>query len=178
VFVLINDQAFTKTANLWGVSNNRVGTNTNRVVLLRKSGESPLRPRGRRVVGGAKGAQIRLFEVPVRLHAIDGGPPAEERQFARGTVEGMPVTPRRHAPLPERGGDACMRPRTEHRLAYSAEVSRPVAASGASCAWMTRPSNFSDTATIASSTASAGIMTRPYTTKKNSPAEAPAFHSA
>jgi hypothetical protein len=36
VFVLINDQAFTKTANLWGVENNRVGTNTNRVVLLRK----------------------------------------------------------------------------------------------------------------------------------------------
>jgi hypothetical protein len=35
-FVLINDQAFTKTANLWGVANNRVGTNTNRVVLLRK----------------------------------------------------------------------------------------------------------------------------------------------
>ena len=36
VFVLINDQSFTKTANLWGVSNNRVGTNTNRVVLLQK----------------------------------------------------------------------------------------------------------------------------------------------
>jgi hypothetical protein len=36
VFVLINDQAFTKTANLWGVANNRVGTNTNRIVLLRK----------------------------------------------------------------------------------------------------------------------------------------------
>jgi hypothetical protein len=36
VFVLINDQSFTKTANLWGVANNRVGTNTNRVVLLRK----------------------------------------------------------------------------------------------------------------------------------------------
>jgi len=36
VFVLINDQTFTKTANLWGVANNRVGTNTNRVVLLRK----------------------------------------------------------------------------------------------------------------------------------------------
>ena len=37
VFVLINDQSFTKTANLWGVANNRVGTNTNRVVLLRKA---------------------------------------------------------------------------------------------------------------------------------------------
>lgn len=36
VFVLINTQAFTKTAAVWGVSNNRLGTNTNRVVLLRK----------------------------------------------------------------------------------------------------------------------------------------------
>lgn len=37
VFVLINDQSFTKTANLWGVANNRVGTNTNRVVVLQKA---------------------------------------------------------------------------------------------------------------------------------------------
>jgi hypothetical protein len=37
VFVLINAQVFTKTAAVWGVSNNRLGTNTNRVVLLRKS---------------------------------------------------------------------------------------------------------------------------------------------
>ena len=36
VFVLINDQAFTKTANLWGVTNNTIGTNSNRVVLLRR----------------------------------------------------------------------------------------------------------------------------------------------
>lgn len=36
-WVLIQDQEFTKTANCWGVSNNRRGTNTNRVVLLRKS---------------------------------------------------------------------------------------------------------------------------------------------
>jgi hypothetical protein len=36
VFVLINAQAFTKTAAVWGVANNRLGTNTNRVVLLRK----------------------------------------------------------------------------------------------------------------------------------------------
>ena len=35
VFVLINDQAFTKTANLWGVTNNTIGTNSNRVVVLR-----------------------------------------------------------------------------------------------------------------------------------------------
>ena len=34
--VLINAQQFTKTANCWGVSNNRRGTNTNRVVLLRR----------------------------------------------------------------------------------------------------------------------------------------------
>jgi hypothetical protein len=37
VLVLINSQQFTKTANCWGVSNNRKGTNTNRVVLFRKS---------------------------------------------------------------------------------------------------------------------------------------------
>lgn len=36
VLVLINDQAFTKTANCWGVTNGRKGTNTNRVVLLRR----------------------------------------------------------------------------------------------------------------------------------------------
>ena len=34
--VLINDQAFTKTANIWGVENQRKGTNTNRIVLFRK----------------------------------------------------------------------------------------------------------------------------------------------
>jgi hypothetical protein len=34
--VLINAQAFTKTANCWGVANGRKGTNTNRVVLFRK----------------------------------------------------------------------------------------------------------------------------------------------
>lgn len=31
--VMVNQQAFTKTANCWGVSNNRGGTNTNRIVL-------------------------------------------------------------------------------------------------------------------------------------------------
>lgn len=36
ILVLINSQAFTKTANVWGVSNNRLGTNTNRVVVFRK----------------------------------------------------------------------------------------------------------------------------------------------
>jgi DNA methylase len=34
--VLINDQEFTKTANLWGVSNNKSGTNTNRIVILKR----------------------------------------------------------------------------------------------------------------------------------------------
>jgi hypothetical protein len=36
VLVLVNAQRFTKTANCWGVSNNRKGTNTNRVVLFRR----------------------------------------------------------------------------------------------------------------------------------------------
>jgi SAM-dependent methyltransferase len=36
VLVLINDQKFTKTANCWGVDNNAMGTNTNRVVVFRK----------------------------------------------------------------------------------------------------------------------------------------------
>ncbi len=34
--ILINAQQFTKTANIWGVVNNRSGTNSNRIVLLRK----------------------------------------------------------------------------------------------------------------------------------------------
>ena len=34
--VLINTQRFTKTANIWGVENNRLGTNSNRIVLFRK----------------------------------------------------------------------------------------------------------------------------------------------
>ena len=37
VLVLINDQKFTKTANCWGVDNNAKGTNTNRVVVFRKT---------------------------------------------------------------------------------------------------------------------------------------------
>lgn len=36
VEVMINSQEFTKTANLWGVSNNMSGTNTNRIVVLQK----------------------------------------------------------------------------------------------------------------------------------------------
>lgn len=37
VLILINQQDFTKTANCWGVTNNTGGTNTNRIVLLRKA---------------------------------------------------------------------------------------------------------------------------------------------
>jgi hypothetical protein len=36
--VLINQQSFTKTSNIWGVNNNACGTNTNRIVLFRKTG--------------------------------------------------------------------------------------------------------------------------------------------
>ena len=35
--ILINEQTFTKTANIWGVTNNTRGTNTNRIALLRKT---------------------------------------------------------------------------------------------------------------------------------------------
>lgn len=34
--VMVNDQQFTKTANCWGISNGSRGTNTNRIVLLRR----------------------------------------------------------------------------------------------------------------------------------------------
>lgn len=34
--ILINEQVFTKTSNIWGVSNNRIGTNSNRIVVFRK----------------------------------------------------------------------------------------------------------------------------------------------
>jgi DNA modification methylase len=34
--ILINTQRFTKTANIWGVGNNEAGTNSNRIVVLRK----------------------------------------------------------------------------------------------------------------------------------------------
>ncbi len=36
LLVVVNDQAFTKTANCWGVDNHAKGTNTNRIVLLRR----------------------------------------------------------------------------------------------------------------------------------------------
>ncbi len=34
--ILINEQRFTKTSNIWGMTNNAKGTNTNRIVLFRK----------------------------------------------------------------------------------------------------------------------------------------------
>jgi hypothetical protein len=36
LFVMVNRQEFTKTANCWGVSNNAKGTNSNRIVILRR----------------------------------------------------------------------------------------------------------------------------------------------
>ena len=35
--ILFNEQRFTKTANIWGVGNNAAGTNSNRIVVFRKS---------------------------------------------------------------------------------------------------------------------------------------------
>ena len=34
--VIVNSQAFTKTSNCWGVDNLKKGTNTNRIILLRR----------------------------------------------------------------------------------------------------------------------------------------------
>ena len=36
--ILINQQQFTKTANIWGVNNNTSGTNSNRIAIFRKPG--------------------------------------------------------------------------------------------------------------------------------------------
>jgi hypothetical protein len=36
--ILINEQVFTKTSNIWGVGNNTCGTNTNRIVVFKKPG--------------------------------------------------------------------------------------------------------------------------------------------
>ena len=38
--VMVNQQEFTKTANCWGVSNNASGTNTNRIVVFRRTGSA------------------------------------------------------------------------------------------------------------------------------------------
>jgi hypothetical protein len=37
VGIMINEQKFTKTSNIWGVDNNEKGTNSNRIVVFRKS---------------------------------------------------------------------------------------------------------------------------------------------
>lgn len=37
--VMVNQQEFTKTANCWGIGNNAKGTNTNRIVLFRRTGD-------------------------------------------------------------------------------------------------------------------------------------------
>jgi hypothetical protein len=34
--LFINAQRFTKTANIWGITNNELGTNTNRIALFQK----------------------------------------------------------------------------------------------------------------------------------------------
>ena len=44
--VMINDQDFTKTANCWGVANGSKGTNTNRIVLLRRDYRTWAAPSG------------------------------------------------------------------------------------------------------------------------------------
>ena len=35
--ILFNEQRFTKTANIWGIGNNEAGTNSNRIVVFRKT---------------------------------------------------------------------------------------------------------------------------------------------
>jgi len=35
--IIINQQEFTKTSNIWGIDNNQIGTNTNRIVLFFKN---------------------------------------------------------------------------------------------------------------------------------------------
>jgi hypothetical protein len=34
--ILLNEQIFTKTSHIWGIANNTSGTNTNRIILLKK----------------------------------------------------------------------------------------------------------------------------------------------
>ncbi len=46
-FLLWHDQRFTKTANCWGIENNRKGTNTQRIVVFRRSSGSEGTPRTR-----------------------------------------------------------------------------------------------------------------------------------
>ena len=34
--IMVNSQDFTKTSNIWGINNMKVGTNTNRIVIFHK----------------------------------------------------------------------------------------------------------------------------------------------
>ncbi len=34
--IIINQQSFSKTSNIWGIDNNQSGTNTNRIVVFSK----------------------------------------------------------------------------------------------------------------------------------------------
>lgn len=36
IYIIINKQGFTKTANIWGIKNNKKGTNSNRIILFKK----------------------------------------------------------------------------------------------------------------------------------------------
>lgn len=38
--IVINEQRFTKTSNIWGINNNERGTNSNRIVLFQKTSEN------------------------------------------------------------------------------------------------------------------------------------------
>ena len=38
--VIINQQVFSKTSNIWGIENNECGTNTNRIVVFSKTGHA------------------------------------------------------------------------------------------------------------------------------------------
>jgi len=37
VCIMRNEQSFTKTSNCWGVKNNKSGTNSNRIVVVKKT---------------------------------------------------------------------------------------------------------------------------------------------
>ena len=36
ICIVVNEQTFTKTSNTWGIDNNRRGTNSNRIVVMRR----------------------------------------------------------------------------------------------------------------------------------------------
>ncbi len=55
--VLINRQHFTKTAHCWGVANNQGGTNSNRIVLMRREHDQGISS----LPAGKAGVQLELF---------------------------------------------------------------------------------------------------------------------